>query len=296
MFYSIVIPEYNFDCTPLVKSLIPLCKDAFGDDYEILVVDDCSCDDIRDTLRIVNLWERCKLIEKPENTGRACTRNIGVLNAKGDYVFFMDCDAEIASVNFFKNYLKVIHAADVTCGGLRISLSSCRDDNHLRYRYETIASTKQKKGIPQKHPYESFTAFNVCIRKSVFNHIMFNEEFSQYGYEDVLFGIDLRKHQIPIQHIFNPLTHTGLDDNTSFLKKTEESLRNLHRFQTLFEGETNLLRKVKLIENLHLTLLVRFLHLLFRRAERNNLLGKRPLLTIFKLYKLGYFLNLPKRP
>lgn len=294
---SIVIPEYNYNCTSLVQSLIPLCKDTLGiGNYEIIVVDDGSEEDIRNTLRIINQWDGCKLIEKSGNTGRANTRNTGIQNAIGEYVLFMDCDAEIASTNYLNNYLNTQELGiDVICGGLRTSLVYLHDDNHLRYRYETFASTRQKKGIPQKTPYESFSTFNVYIKKEVFQKVSFNEQISRYGYEDVLFGIDLKKNNISIQHIYNPLTHTGIDDNDSFLKKTEQSLANLVKFRTLFEGETSLLKSVKLLEKYHMIPLMRLWHFLFQHIERKILLGKYPFLNIFKLYKIGYFLKLSEK-
>ena len=65
------------------------------DDYEVIVVDDCSKDN---SCKIVELYipkfgNRLRLIRSEKNSGGAGTpRNIGIRTAIGDYFFFMDSD------------------------------------------------------------------------------------------------------------------------------------------------------------------------------------------------------------
>ena len=64
-------------------------------DYEVIVVDDCSTDDscaIAESY-LEKFGGRLKIISLSENTGSgAVPRNIGLENARGKYVFFMDND------------------------------------------------------------------------------------------------------------------------------------------------------------------------------------------------------------
>ena len=291
---SIIIPEYNFDCTTLVKDLHAQCSDAVGkDNFEILVIDDGSNEETRQSLSDINQWTGCRLIEKGKNTGRADCRNFGIRQAQGELVIIMDCDAEVAAPNYIKNYLSAFEKDDeVICGGLNTSIHYLNKTNKLRYRYETNASRLYKDHIKECNPYECFSVFNVCIRNDVFRKVTFNERFSRYGHEDTLFGIELKKQGVKVRLINNQLIHTGIDDNASFLGKTEEALRNLWKFRDLFEGEIKILRTARKLEKYHATPLLRLWHRLFKRIEQKNLLGNNPSLFVFKLYKLGYLLNL----
>ena len=45
------------------------------------------------------------------------------------------------------------------------------------------------------------------------------------------------------------------------------------------------------LQRCHLAWTMRLFYKLFHRPIRRNLLGPRPCLTLFKLYKLGYYLT-----
>lgn len=88
---SIIIPVYNLGnyITCLLSSLCALC---FPYEYEILIINDGSNDD---TAEIVERYQinnsRIKLITI-ENGGVSNARNIGLRNAVGEYITFVDGD------------------------------------------------------------------------------------------------------------------------------------------------------------------------------------------------------------
>ena len=59
---------------------------------EIILIDDCSKDNTRDIIRTYLELDNVKLICNPSNQGVAKSRNIGVQNAQGDYIAFLDAD------------------------------------------------------------------------------------------------------------------------------------------------------------------------------------------------------------
>ena len=102
----------------------------------------------------------------------------------------------------------------------------------------------------------------------------------------------LRQHKIPILHIDNPLGFCTFESNADFVAKTEEGLRTLHQFRDDLRGYSRLLTFVSGIHLPVVLSVIRLLHRLFWAAERRNLCGNNPSLTVFKYYRLGYFLTL----
>jgi hypothetical protein len=120
----------------------------------------------------------------------------------------------------------------------------------------------------------------------------FDERLRNYGYEDVLLGKTLHQNRIPIVHIDNPLGFCVFESNADFMAKTEEGLRTLCEFRSDLRGYSRLL---KLVQGIHIPAilwLIRLWHRLFGQIERRNLCGSRPYLSLFNLYRLGYFLTL----
>lgn len=89
---SIIIPLYNAEV--FIAQTIQSVLDQTFMDWELIIVDDCSTD--RST-KIVNQFaaadSRITLIESAINFGGpAKPRNIGIENARGEYIAFLDAD------------------------------------------------------------------------------------------------------------------------------------------------------------------------------------------------------------
>ena len=92
---SIVIPYYNGEqwVGKCLDSL--LMQDLKTDEYEIIVVDDGSTHSIESLMSYVNDYPHIHYIHQ-RNQKHAAARNYGLTIAKGDYVFFCDCDDFVA--------------------------------------------------------------------------------------------------------------------------------------------------------------------------------------------------------
>ena len=87
---SIIIPVYNAECY-LSHCLDTILTQQMSD-FEVLIVNDESSDN---SLAICQEYAKCdcrvKVFDKP-NGGVSSARNVGLDNAKGDYVMFVDAD------------------------------------------------------------------------------------------------------------------------------------------------------------------------------------------------------------
>ena len=286
---SVLIPTYNHVCVALVKGLAQQLE-ALGGDYEIIVADDGSTDAVTVAEnQVINTLPHCRYLVRQENVGRAAIRNILVGEARYAYVLFIDSDMTLISDDFIRRYLDS-DCDTVIDGGVAIGGDPDTLKGNLRYRYEKAEEARHTAPERQKSPYQHLHTANLLVRRDLMIKHPFDERFRHYGYEDVLLGKSFREQRIPIAHIDNPLGFCTFEKNADFVSKTEEGLRTLGQFRDDLRGYSRLLT---LVNNIHIPAVVtviRLWHRLFGRLERRNLCGSHPSITIFKLYRLGYFI------
>lgn len=99
---SIIVPVYNVDSF-IAETIESIASQSFTE-IEIILVDDGSVDNSYAICENYALKDnRIKLI-KQENSGVSIARNNGLLQAKGEYVFFMDSDDTIDSEFILSSY------------------------------------------------------------------------------------------------------------------------------------------------------------------------------------------------
>ena len=86
---SIIVPIYN-RAHLIARSVGCLLKQSYPN-LEIILVDDCSTDDIEGAVAELN-DPRIKLVRQKTNGGASAARNAGVAIAKGDLIAFHDSD------------------------------------------------------------------------------------------------------------------------------------------------------------------------------------------------------------
>lgn len=289
MLLSILIPTFNHDCSQLVREL----AEQLTEEMEIIVGDDGSTDTAcQERLAKINMIPHCRLWTAAQNLGRSAIRNRLATMAKGEWLLFIDSDAGVANKQFLEQYLENRTEADVVVGGTRSPEKCPSPEVSLRYNYERSYWAKATAEKRNRHPHDSFTAFNFMIRREVMMETMFDENCSSYGHEDTLLGKALEAKGRTIIHIENPLIHLGLDTNEEFMQKTEQALAALHQQTQTLDVNTTLLKMYRKLEKIHLLPILRLWHTVFATWERKKLTGKRPNLTLFNIYKLGYFASL----
>ena len=88
---SVIVPVYNATRS-LHRSLRSVLRQTLSD-FELIVIDDCSTDESADILRSYQaLDDRVRVFSTTKNSGPGVARNVGLRNARGRYIAFLDSD------------------------------------------------------------------------------------------------------------------------------------------------------------------------------------------------------------
>ena len=88
---SIIVPVHNAAAS-LHRALRSVLSQTLTD-YELILVDDCSADESIEMLKKYGeLDERVRLFSTSRNSGPGAARNVGLKNARGRYIAFLDAD------------------------------------------------------------------------------------------------------------------------------------------------------------------------------------------------------------
>lgn len=302
---SILLPSYNNVCVSLVQALQRQADALWGKldkpfRYEIIVADDCSTDAACiDANRVIGDMLHCCYLRMEQNVGRAQIRNVLISESRGDYVLLIDSDLFLCDDNYLYKY--ATSTADVVYGGTRIGGeglamvdNEANTENlkgNLRYIYEKKAEPSHRAVFRQLRPNQEISVCNLYARRDIMEAHPFDSRFKAYGYEDVLFGKRLAESGIEVTHIDNPVLINEFEPNYVFVKKTEEAILTLCRFEQDLEGYSNLKTKVSTLGRYIPLSLFRLWHRIMKNKEKRNLTGPKPSLLLFKLYKLGFFLE-----
>lgn len=290
---SVLIPTHNYKCYTLVADLHEQLEQS-GVDYEIIVAEDGSKDQVSiiSNHRIDEL-PHCRHIIRRENVGRARIRNFLVREAQGEWCILMDCDAKVVKADYIQTYINAMKAGNsVVSGDLVNPTTLPSPEVTLRYKYERSCEAWRSAEERNKHPHQSFTTFNLLARREVLLQVPFDERCTEYGYEDALMGLELKRHGIEVLHIDNQLMHMGFEPNHIYLNKVETSLRTLHKIHDSIGSETRITRLYCKLSGCHLVWAVVLTFKLIRPLLKWNLRGKHPNITLLSFYKLGYYCSL----
>ena len=98
---SVIMPVYN-DEKYLSESIPSILNQTF-DDFEFIIIDDCSIDNSWDIIQTFS-DDRILIIRNEKNMGMSPTLNFGIGMAKGKYVAVMDADSVALSDRLWKQY------------------------------------------------------------------------------------------------------------------------------------------------------------------------------------------------
>lgn len=87
--FSVIITVYNKEL--FIMETLQSVLNQSVQDFEIIIVDDASTDS-SNTIINSALYDKISLISLPTQEGAAAARNIGIKNAKGDYIALLDGD------------------------------------------------------------------------------------------------------------------------------------------------------------------------------------------------------------
>ncbi len=190
MYISVVIPTYN-RLPILQKSLAALETQQLSDSkiegYEIILVDDGSTDRTLAWLAENQAQlPHVKVLEQVHQ-GAAAARNLGVKNAIGDTIVFIDSDLVVT-----ESFLQC-HAEALVKGEQKLK-------SDRLFTYGAVINTNNFEN-PASEPYKLtdfsaayFATGNVAIaRKWLEEAGLFDTGFQLYGWEDLELGVRLKK-------------------------------------------------------------------------------------------------------
>lgn len=103
---SIIIPCFNVSLY-IKKCLDSIIQQENFKEIEVLVIDDGSNDNLAKKINdYLNKFKNIKYLYK-KNSGLSDTRNFGLINAKGEYIMFLDGD-DYLEKEFYKDIRKVL--------------------------------------------------------------------------------------------------------------------------------------------------------------------------------------------
>ena len=177
---SIIIPTRNRKKI-LKKCLQALNKQSINNNkFEIIIIDDGSTQDIETMIKSLNLKPKLKY-HYQKHSGPAKSRNKGIKLAAGKYIIFIDDDI-IVNEQFVEKHLnKLLNNDKVIVHGPVIHTNNLDNPTAAEKKIRDFSSA-------------FFATGNASIKKSYLKEAgLFNENFYEYGWEDLEFGKRLKQ-------------------------------------------------------------------------------------------------------
>lgn len=294
---SVLIPTYNYNIAPLVNTIHQQLSNT-GLAFEILYLEDGSSQEFIALNSNITKLPHTKQYVYNSNRGRAKTRYELCKKAQYPWLLLLDADVIPKSPDFITHYLEKLNANyDAIYGGFAY-LKEPPDTSHLlRWKYG-----KQKEAIDasirNKSPYKIIISANFMIKASIFKTIISKVPYSGYG-TDLYLGMLLKKENLNVLHINNEVYHLGIEKSEHYLTKKEQAvslLLNLYREGKTPTHSNHLLTWFIYLKRFGGHFILSLFFKGFKQKMKNNLLGKKPSVWIFQLYKMSYmcYLDLNK--
>jgi len=214
-------------------------------DFEMIIIDDASDEESQENLEEIKRKDaRIKLIRNEKNLGPGKTRNIGIANAKGEYIAIMDDDDISLPQRLFQQQ-EILNNDQ----GIGLVFSSVGWMNENLEVYEIFPSIVRRGEFP-KEPEQVFKLLYLESNKIPDTTIMVRKSIMQnVGYpETIWIGLDwllclrLAALGVRMMAIPEPLVLVRRDSATSGLMSNKESAFKAQR-QVLYTIRTWLTEK-----------------------------------------------------
>ena len=172
---SVIIPsykpgEYIYDCLDSLKR-----QDFPATDCEILVVLNGCCEPYRTCVQnhIAEQHIGNAVILQTDKGGVSNARNIGLDNAKGEYIPFVDDDDWLSS-NYLSNLMKQASENAVVCSNFML----IEEDNNLPQPYFLSDAYRRCCGLPSLNLFNGRRFLSPAVGKLIHTGIIGNRRFS----------------------------------------------------------------------------------------------------------------------
>lgn len=216
---SVIIPVYNTS-KYITKNLDSLISQTL-DDMEFIYVDDGSSDNSADIIKsYMKKDKRIKLFLK-ENGGVASARNYGLIQAKGEYITFLDSDDYVASNMYEKLYTRAIK------DDLDIVICNYYFDygNRIVANKNNITDKDEKIILANEYVTLTPSVWNKIIKKSYLDKIKFSFPEGRI-YEDLV--------AVPLLGLYNPKV-VYLNEELYYYVQSDNSIMRNDEYKSKYE-------------------------------------------------------------
>jgi glycosyltransferase involved in cell wall biosynthesis len=191
-FFSLIIPLYNREAK--IQKAIQSILDQEFQDFEIIVIDDCSTDRSCEIVLSIS-DDRIRLIKNETNLERCLTRNKGIELAQGKYICFLDSDDY-----HLPNHLSLIYSKIISLEEPKAFLFT----NSWNETEDGIRTERTCPSIESVDLYTYFLHFTVnpqrwAVEKSLAQEILFDPNVLIC--EDMDFSLRIVKANYPIYQV-----------------------------------------------------------------------------------------------
>lgn len=231
---TIIVPCYN--CSEYVDEMM---KSLINQDYdynkmEILLLNDGSTDD---TLSIIEKYEtdNVRVISK-KNEGVSATRNLGLKEAKGEYILFLDPD-DYLSVDVVKKIIKFFdeHSNEVDLVTYPLLYVYPDKKPMVHQRYKNCYTKGTAVYDLNEYYYLIQPTINVCIKNDLNVYFDINQKYS----EDEKFNTTILMRKKKIGYVSDITYFYRRYNNSVTSKRGVIDLENIYNYYDLLQEVYN---------------------------------------------------------
>lgn len=238
---SIVIPLYNKDF--IIKETLKSVLSQTYTDYEVIIVNDGSTDD---SLKIASSFNDSRIkIFNQENKGVSCARNLGIKNATGELISFLDAD-DYWHPNHLKEITK-LYKDYPNCGMYcsRYSIQFTKKKKIKTHYNDEVSNTFRGVLIDyfkasMKYRVGLTSAVSVRKRILIQDNLEFNENINN-GEDTELFTKIAIKNTVAVTNKYTVIYNFSQPYQLSKIDFERKKLRNLDVFSS-YENENKSLK------------------------------------------------------
>ncbi len=240
---SVILPVYN--CENYLKRAIISVLNQTYQRFELIIIDDGSTDHSYEICNNYEQYQNVTIIHQ-NNLGLSAARNIGIMNAKYDLLFFIDSDDFI-----HPDCLKLLYnvyqkeQADIIVSNFKRTNNDCIDNIYSLNYYEVSIEYVLRQLCNHDHnAFQYMTSWGILFHKRLFNECLY--PVGKF-WEDVFIAYKLYDQANKIITLDVVLYYYF--ENTNSITQSPLSLRNLDWLEGLEKLYVYIKNKHPLIMN-----------------------------------------------
>lgn len=247
---SIVVPIYNSE-KELPRCIDSILRQTYLD-FELILINDGSKDGSLNILKQYQQKDKRIIVIDNKNNGVSETRNIGIRNASGDYIAFVDSDDYIDSDMVASLVEKIEEQnADLVICGLYIDILKGKEVKTSTQTFEYTVSV-DKRGIAlnvldRLNGTYINSPINKLYKKSILiNNSVYMDNMIDLG-EDLLFNLEYLKHCSSVVFEEKCFYHYCMKSEDSLTTKYRED--KLELMKRMYDGIKEYMLESKVTED-----------------------------------------------